>query len=147
MKYRRLLLMALLDLVFLSSTQLFGQGMCDVKSFQMSKIKGRVVSDGPNGPEPIENAKIELRKINKNKKDSLVSTFQTDKDGYFEVNKIKNGIYSITISKREWKFFDYYFTVTKIKSSNNAETKGLLTIQLGVSPIEPCGGGSVKLEK
>jgi 5-hydroxyisourate hydrolase-like protein (transthyretin family) len=144
MKLKFFSMIFLLVLTFSLSGELFGQGMCNVKTFQLNKIKGRVVSDGPNGIEPIEKAKIELRKVNKNQ--SLVLTLLTNKEGYFEINKIKNGKYVVSISKSEWRFVDYYFGVDKFKNTDNAEQEGLLTIQLGVSPIEPCGGGFVKLE-
>lgn len=134
----------LLALTFSLSGELLGQGMCNVKTFQLNKIIGRVVSDGPNGVEPIEKAKIELRKVNK--KQPLVLTLLTNKEGYFEINKIKDGKYVVSISKSEWRFVDYYFGVDKFKNTNSTEQESLLVIQLGVSPIEPCGGGFVKLE-
>jgi hypothetical protein len=123
------------------SVRTHGQSLCDVKAFRVNSVKGRVVSDSRKGLEPIENAQVVLRTIDG--REDVIKTVLAGQDGSFEINGIKDGKYSVTVSKRDWKFVDYYFTVNK---KNRAPSGVSLLIRLGVSALEPCGGGSVRAE-
>lgn len=133
-------------LVFLGafSSTMNGQSMCDLKFFKLDRLNGRVVSDGPRGLEPIEGALVELKTTGK--KETTVETLKTDRLGVFDFPRIKNGKYVVFVSNKAARFFDFYFVVEKT-SKADPRTRADLIVRLGVSPIEPCGGGSVTLEK
>lgn len=143
MKYKFLRVLFSIIFIFLINGISFGQGICDVKTFNVNKLIGKVIADGPKGEEPVEKAKIELRKVNKS--NTLIRVVLTDVDGNFEVGKIKPGEYSITVSKKEWRILDYLVVVNVSKKKSEVGIKGILLIRLGFDLLKPCGGGGVKL--
>jgi hypothetical protein len=139
----RLLVLFGLFLALLANTS-FAQGLCDIKSFALDKIKGKVVSDGPHGYEPIDQAKVELWRVGR-EDDVLVVSTSSDVAGFFELNNIKRGRYRLQISKWDAGFVMNFAVVNVVKRVKKSDKGKLLLFRLGVEVIKPCGGGEIFL--
>lgn len=117
----------------------FAQAMCDIKTFRISNVKGKVVSNGPNGYEPIKQAKVELWLIGKaDEDDSLTTSIVSDENGLFEMAHIKRGLYRLEASKYESGFMRHSSAIRIVRESGKGK---MLLVRLGVSPMgwEGCG--------
>lgn len=142
------LMCTLLSVLFCSTLfakDVLAQGLCEPYHFRIDKIKGRVVSDGPKGDEPIPNAKIELRRIKDNLKIEVIKTVFSSNEGFFDLGKIKKGKYQIAVSQEELNFIDFFFGITRAERKKILKNEEYLYIKLGVSVLKPCGGGKAKL--
>jgi hypothetical protein len=137
----------LLLLYFVSSAgPSLAQGICDVKSFRLDKVRGKVVSDGPKGYEPIIRAKVELWRIGgEDEDDVLVASTSSDERGLFEINNMKKGLYRLEVSKWESGFARYVAVVKVVKKVKGPESRKRLVFRLGAEVLKPCGGGDASL--
>lgn len=124
----------------------YAQGICDYKEFRLERIKGRVISNGPKGYEPISQAKVELWRVGvSDKEDKLIISAMSDEDGYFEIDNIKDGVYRLNVSTTTKGFFSNFAGIKIVKKAKKTERKKLLVFRLGVEALKPCGGGEVFL--
>jgi hypothetical protein len=123
------------------------QGICDYIVFRVETIKGRVVSNGPNGYEPIPQAKVELWHTGgADKDDTLIASTLSGDNGYFEINNIKKGLYRLHVSTSLRGFFDNFAGVKIVKKVKDSEKGKLIVFRLGVEVLKPCGGGDIFLQ-
>ena len=139
-KLSQIFLCLLFFLILLVTTN-HAQGLCDVYDLQFNRIRGKVLSDGPQGDEPILNAKIELRRTDKDSKVTIIKTVFSDKYGYFDFGMVQKGKYLLAISQEDLQFVNFFTAVKIIKEKKKLEKERALHIRLGVSVLKPCGGG------
>jgi hypothetical protein len=120
----------------------FAQAMCDIKTFRLDKVKGKVISNAPKGYEPIPQAKVELWRISKaDEDDSLITSIVSDENGLFEIGSIKRGLYRLEVSKYESGFMRHSSAIKIVRESGKGK---LLMIRLGVSQSwEGCGDATL----
>lgn len=138
---------AFMTCLALGASQSYSQSICDYKEFRLEEIKGRVISDGPKGYEPIPRAKVELWRVGgADEDDVLVASTLSGDNGYFEINSIKRGKYRLEISKWESGFIMNFVGLKVVKRAKDSERGKGLVFRLGVDALKPCGGGSVVLQ-
>ena len=132
----------LVTYLVLSGESALAQGICDVKSFRLNKLKGEVVSAGSRGFEPIAQAKVELWRLGgEDEDDTLLATTFSDEKGSFEISDTKEGRYRLEVSKWESGFVRYFAEVTVVKKVKESDRGRQLIVRLGVEALKPCGGG------
>lgn len=134
----------ILAVVLVSFNTCFSQGICEWTNFKLDRIKGRVVSDGPHGDEPIADAKVQLWRIH-DSGDVLAASASTDENGVFELRRMKSGQYRLEVSKSTSPFVRNYVGVRVVKRVNEPNGGSWLVFHLGIASLEPCGGGRVAL--
>ena len=147
--YKGKLIIALAFMLYLTlfTSQTFAQGICDYKEFRLGEIKGRVVSDGPKGYEPVSKAKVELWRIGGvDEDDVIVASTLSGETGYFEISDIKRGKYRLEASKWEGGFVRNFVGIKVVKRAKESERGKGLVFRLGVDVLKPCGGGTVVLQ-
>src|SRR5882724_5514933 len=98
--YKMGMIFQLVFFLALSTMPAHTQGLCDLKTFRVDRIKGKVVSEGPKGNEPIQNAKVELWRIGGlGYEDVLSGSALTNMDGLFEIIGARDGRYRLEVSK------------------------------------------------
>ena len=94
MKVRNLLV-SLIILSF-STVQYFAQGICVPDTLAVTYVKGKVLAHLNRGDEPLQNIIIRITKKDRMKK--IIKETKTDKDGFFDVGKLKKGSYNLIAS-------------------------------------------------
>lgn len=125
----------------LTAISTYAQGICDVYDFRIDTIKGRVISNSPNGDEPIPKAKIELRRISDDLEIIVIKTVFSNENGFFEIDAVPKGEYQLAVSQEELRFIHFFIGINVVKKKNRSKREKSLIIKLGVSVIKPCGGG------
>jgi hypothetical protein len=118
------------------------QGICNVKAFRLENIKGKVVAQGNGNDDPVAQAKVELRSYGGTER--LISSIETQDDGSFEFQHVKPGTYWVIAWKAPY-FLKYAVKLKIVRKLKRSEQSSQLVIKLGAKPLEPCGGGDVKL--
>jgi hypothetical protein len=123
---------------------LHAQGLCDVKDIRLYEVKGKVVSEGPNGVEPIAKAKVKLWLIGKEDDDKMVKDILSDSNGFFEISNLEKGFYRLEISY-DPGFVRFSTGLKILKKTKRSRKDKQLLIRLGVDTFKPCGGGEATL--
>jgi hypothetical protein len=117
------------------------QVMCDLQTFRLNKVAGTVVSNGPKGFEPINNAKVDLLRIGSlGENDLLVASTTSDAQGFFRLRGMKPGRYRLEVSKRDGGFLRFSAGIIVVKRTTPEDARQL-RIRLGVAPLEKEGCG------
>lgn len=123
----------------LSNSPVFAQDMCHLIELKVHKVKGRVISNDEEN-NPISSTKVELYKVFDNK--SLIDSTITDKNGFFEIDNVKEGEYGLRVwATVEGNTFFKYDLILKVIKSNKKKPSKTIIVQLGVD----CHSSSTKL--
>jgi hypothetical protein len=113
---------------FIFGTSVSGQGTCSVKTFDVSNVRGKVVSQG-RLEEPVSQTKVELFKFGGH--EALVQSALTDEKGFFEMNNIKKGTYRlVTWFTVRGQTFLKYDVILNVKRSQEQKTDKSVLIKL-----------------
>ena len=118
-------LFTLLILFLAGNTVGMAQAICQLDILSVKNINGRVIVKDTQKVTGVPQARIELSRDDKT--NILVSSIETDNDGYFDIKKITKGSYRLSIMV---KFFDRFDVFLKVKQSKAISSDKLIFVNL-----------------
>lgn len=134
----------LLLIVFLAGASI-GQGVCEASFIDANEISGSVRASRGSGNAILPGIQINLIEIGSGEKDDkLLASVISTRNGKFNFANIASGKYRIEATDPK-DFFVRLSANIRLRSRRVVSSSdGVLSIEMGVSPLKPCGGGIVR---